>query len=89
MVDFDLFTPAVCGMMRVGKDLPAITAALADYTEGEPDPATVQLIDGWCGRYSAPGYLDCTDWCGPFDTRKEAREETIRLYGNEDAEGRD
>jgi len=28
----------------------------------------------WFCRLSAPGYLDCTDWSGPFDTLKEAQE---------------
>lgn len=33
----------------------------------------------WC-RLSAPGYMDCTDWTGPFDTIKEARESIIELW---------
>ena len=28
---------------------------------------------GWYTRLSAPGYLDCTDWEGPFDSENEAR----------------
>lgn len=27
---------------------------------------------GWYARLSAPGYLDCTDWVGPFETEEEA-----------------
>lgn len=27
---------------------------------------------GWFARLSAAGYLDCTDWIGPFDTELEA-----------------
>ena len=27
---------------------------------------------GWFARLSAQGYLDCTDWIGPFDTELEA-----------------
>lgn len=28
--------------------------------------------DKWYARLQAPGYLDATDWCGPFDTEAEA-----------------
>ena len=27
---------------------------------------------GWYGRLSAPGYLDATDWHGPYKTSDEA-----------------
>lgn len=26
----------------------------------------------WIVRFSAPGYMDCTDWSGPFDTEAQA-----------------
>jgi hypothetical protein len=29
---------------------------------------------GWFGRLSAPGYLNGTDWAGPFDSEAEAIE---------------
>jgi len=29
---------------------------------------------GWFYRLSASGYLDCTEWTGPFETEDEARE---------------
>ena len=90
IVESDLFTPAQLALFKAPHPLPvrtkgkahlsAIADALRDYTEGEPDPGTVELLDGWCGRYSAPGYMDRTDWCGPFKTRKEACEATNRLY---------
>jgi hypothetical protein len=38
---------------------------------------------GWCARYSAPGFMDRTDWCGPFDSREEAEEEATRMHGAE------
>jgi len=28
---------------------------------------------GWYTRLSASGYMDCTDWEGPFETEEEAR----------------
>jgi len=43
--------------------------------------ARVEL--GWCSRYSAPGFMDHTDWCGPFDSQEEAEEEARRMYGAE------
>jgi len=35
--------------------------------------ATEVHITGYFARLSAPGYLDCTDWEGPFATEGEAR----------------
>ena len=39
---------------------------LGVYLEGEPlDPyEIVDPIPGWYGRWSLPGFLDCTAWCG-------------------------
>ena len=47
-----------------------------------PDDAEItdRHDDKWFGRLSAPGYLDCTDWSGPFDTEKEAMDYLIELY---------
>ncbi len=38
---------------------------------------------GWFGRLSAPGYLDSTDWSGPFDSEKEAQAFLNEMYGDE------
>ncbi len=35
---------------------------------------------GWYGRLSAPGYLDCTDWSGPFPTAEEALAYVMEFY---------
>lgn len=35
---------------------------------------------GYCGRLSAPGYMDCTDWLGPFETPREAREAILETH---------
>ena len=44
------------------------------YEETE-EGDTVETISGkWFYRLSAPGYMDCTDWTGPFDTLAEARQ---------------
>ena len=34
-------------------------------------------------RLSASGYLDCTDWSGPFETIDEAAQCLIDLYGDD------
>lgn len=37
---------------------------------------------GWYSRFSAPGYLDCTDWIGPFKSENEALIELWEMYGD-------
>jgi len=44
-----------------------------EYTVEEPE-------HGWCARFNAPGYMDCTEWCGPFNTVKEAAEALLDMY---------
>ena len=34
-------------------------------------------------RLSASGFLDCTDWSGPFDTLDAAADELVRLYADD------
>ena len=41
---------------------------------------------GWYARLSAPGYLDCTDWSGPFDSEKEANEYLNDMYDGDPLE---
>lgn len=41
---------------------------------------------GWYFRLSAPGYLDCTDWYGPYDTEDEANEELAETFGDDISE---
>lgn len=42
----------------------------ADCVEGEIEET--EVITGYGARLSAPGFMDCTDWC-VFDTLAEAR----------------
>lgn len=45
---------------------------------------THRVFDGFGARLSAPGYMDCTEWCA-FDTEEEARaylEETFEVCSN-------
>ena len=35
---------------------------------------------GWCARLSAPGYMDCTEWCGPYRTEAEAIKALVDMF---------
>lgn len=53
-----------------------------------PDGSSVTIThhkNKWGARLSASGYMDCTDWLGPFDTREEAERELVYTYGDDDA----
>ncbi len=45
-----------------------------EFVTKEDEQRILAIEDGWWFRLSAPGYLDCTDWHGPFDAEHEARE---------------
>jgi hypothetical protein len=45
----------------------------------------IEAWEGWGARYSAPGYMDCTDWV-LGDTEEEAVEECKDLYGDDEEE---
>lgn len=49
---------------------------------GTADPETFRkLRNQYAGRYSAPGYMDCTDW--NFGTNKRELERELRdMYGD-------
>ena len=47
-----------------------------DDEEDIRDGADAEICEGWYVRESAPGYMDCTEWCGPYDTEADA----IREY---------
>jgi hypothetical protein len=57
--------------------------ALLPYYEGSRLD-TIELVRGWCARYSAAGYLDCTDWCGPYATEDEALQACREVYGDDE-----
>jgi hypothetical protein len=42
-----------------------------DYIEGKPE--RFERVKGWFVRLSASGYMDATEWSGPFKTKAEAR----------------
>ena len=50
-----------------------LNGALQDYVESNNGIREIEVVELYFCRLSAPGYLDCTEWCG-FATKKEARE---------------
>ncbi len=65
----------------------------ADYNPDRPLECTdsnaryvldTEELTAWFARLSAPGYLDCTAWFGPYTSRSEAAEELEELYGSDD-----
>lgn len=45
----------------------------ADLTLDKGDSVFETIKGKWWCRLSAPGYMDCTDWDGPHDTKEAAR----------------
>ena len=39
-------------------------------------------MKGWYGRLSAPGFLDCTDWSGPYRSSRAAYDALDEMYGD-------
>jgi hypothetical protein len=52
--------------------VPRDAFSLADYLSEDGDVVSIERTSGWWSRLSAPGYLDCTDWQGPYKTEREA-----------------
>jgi hypothetical protein len=50
----------------------AIPEPLATYCENRT-ATEIKVVQGYGARFSAPGYLDHTDWC-VFETEKEAQD---------------
>ena len=65
-----------------------VESALLEYYEGSR-LESVELVVGWCARYSAPGYMDATSWCGPYATEAEAVEECKSVYADDDEDDED
>jgi hypothetical protein len=83
-----------CGTEVIPSDLVGdnpTQADLRDYCEGAPQQHGAffvpELAYGWFARLSAPGYMDCAAWTGPFDTEGEAEAYLSETYGtDEDSE---
>ena len=64
--------------------LPPEQPALVEFLGWPPGSMEVEVITGWCSQYSADGFLDCSDWQGPYDTEGEALEELKRDHNDEE-----
>jgi hypothetical protein len=65
------------------EDWESICASVCDYTDGRK-VMKVEAAKGWAARYSAPGYMDCTDWGGVYETEEEAAAEAKEMYGDDE-----
>lgn len=53
----------------------------AEYTRTECDDREPEDFSaGWYGRLSAPGYMDCTDWDGPYSCEAEALHAVMETF---------
>jgi hypothetical protein len=59
------------------------TDFFADYIEGS-HVESYDRHEGWYARLSAPGYLDATEWHGPFDTEAEALASVKEMFDVDD-----
>lgn len=58
---------------RLGQYLP-------ESCSGSVAPESVERREGYYARFSAPGYLDCTEWDGPYASEKEALDELAEIH---------
>jgi len=60
--------------------------ALADYlgtdrlAENISKVEKCETVQGWCARLSMSGYLDCTEWVGPFTSEQAAADYIHETY---------
>ena len=76
LVDVDLITPRR-GMTQLSSE--ELHAIFGDYIEGD-EIYSVEIERGWFARLSAPGYMDRTDWGGPYKTKREAKDYIEEMY---------
>ena len=75
--------------MEEDSDLRNVLDSVEDFIESNIDDVTsVQLIEGYGARLSAPGFMDSTAWT-VFKTREEAEEFLREEYEVEEEETED
>jgi hypothetical protein len=68
----ELIPEGVCGAIDLDAEPRSEQwTSLLQYCEGTRIEG-VEREEGWYGRLSAAGYLDCTSWDGPYATADEA-----------------
>jgi hypothetical protein len=89
-VETDNGTEAIPSELLKGWDGPVTREMVEQYCEGTPEASgggenevDARWVYGIFARLSAPGYLDSTDWSGPYDTEVEAQEHLEEMYGEE------
>ena len=75
--------------MEEDSDLRNVLDSVEDFIESNVDDVTsIQLIEGYGARLSAPGYMDSTSWT-VFKTREDAEEFLREEYDVEEEETED
>ena len=44
------------------------------------EPQEIEPAPGWYSRLSASGYMDCTEWSGPFETEEQAAADLVETH---------
>ena len=60
-----------------------------DFCESFAPVVSVEVLTrGWMGRYSAPGYMDATEWV--YNTSRQRLEDELEaMYGDDDSDSDD
>lgn len=61
-------------------DAPAYFAEMLGEEESNVWSVERDESPQWYARLNAPGYMDATDWSGPYETEKEARDYIESTY---------
>jgi hypothetical protein len=68
----------VCGEIEIEDGEPC-DDTLEAYIEGKK-VYSVERVEGWFANLSANGYMDQTDYMGPYDSAEEALKEVMDFY---------
>lgn len=79
LVNEKVFRP-VLEAAQASDDYSEVLEVIEDYIDPcVHEISDVEIVSGYGGRLSSPGYLDCTEWA-VFDTEAEAREYLTDRY---------
>ena len=81
--ELDESDPCFAGEAKIVHETPENVARLRDYIEGGKVYG-IERVSGWWSRLSASGYLDCTEWSGPFRSEDEALDACKAFYEVDD-----